>query len=134
MHSSNSCWFRAKRKGSWGVLKASVWETSVSESALIQDPVQETLPVLLGSHSSESRGKCPVYSHVSVSHLEATTELLFKNMSPALVTTPCLSVIEWLYDHKTPRNHRATFSEILFSPSLFTVLKHSCHPLLHIKT
>lgn len=79
---------------------------------------RETLPVLVGSHSLESRGKWPMYSPL-FSHLEATAELLFKDMSSDPVPTSCLPAMEWLCEQKTPSNHQAVFSELLLSPSLF---------------
>lgn len=90
-----------------------------------------TLPVPVGFHQkAEGNDLC---THLSVSHLEATTELLFKDMSPDPVLTSCLPAIEWLYEHKVPRNQQAIFSELLFSPSLFYCFEIFPSPPTHIR-
>lgn len=79
---------------------------------------RETLPAPVGSPPQKAEGDS-LRTHLSVSHLEATTELLYKDMSPDPVPTSCLPANEWLWEQKTCRNQQAIFSELLLLPSLF---------------
>lgn len=123
---------------SWCVLKVySIRETPVWVSAQIPVPVQGDTVYPGGVSLPRRKGRNGLRSSHSslfpISYLEATIELLFKGISPALVPAPCYQLLRDYMNIKPVQASKThvlshCFTVLTLPFFFFAVLKYSCHP------